>query len=66
MKTGEDGSGQGGYAKEMSPEWFAAAERMLLEECKAFDIIITTALIPGRKAPLLIKKVSFSHSYPLF
>ena len=41
----------------MSPEWFAAAEKMLLEECKAFDIIITTALIPGRKAPVLIKKV---------
>lgn len=29
---------------------------MLLEECKAFDVIITTALIPGRKAPVLIKK----------
>ena len=52
----EDGSGAGGYAKEMSPEWFAAAEAMLLEECKNFDVIITTALIPGRKAPVLIKK----------
>mmetsp|Transcript_81271 Transcript_81271/g.159531 ORF Transcript_81271/g.159531 Transcript_81271/m.159531 type:complete len:1032 (+) Transcript_81271:101-3196(+) len=52
----EDGSGSGGYAKEMSPEWFAAAEKMLLEECKNFDVIITTALIPGRKAPVLIKK----------
>lgn len=52
----EDGSGAGGYAKEMSPEWFAAAEKMLLEECKNFDVIIATALIPGRKAPVLIKK----------
>ena len=52
----EDGSGAGGYAKEMSAEWFAAAEAMLLEECKAFDVIITTALIPGRKAPVLIKR----------
>lgn len=52
----EDGSGAGGYAKEMSPEWFAAAEKMLLEECKNFDVIITTALIPGKKAPVLIKK----------
>jgi NAD(P) transhydrogenase len=28
---------------------------MLLEECKNIDVIITTALIPGRKAPILIK-----------
>jgi len=52
----EDGSGSGGYAKEMSPEWFAAAEAMLLKECEDTDVIITTALIPGRPAPLLIKK----------
>ena len=52
----EDGSGAGGYAKEMSPEWFAAAEKMLLDECKSMDAIITTAMIPGRKAPVLIKK----------
>lgn len=37
-------------------EWFDAADKMLLEECKNFDVIITTALIPGRKAPVLIKK----------
>jgi NAD(P) transhydrogenase len=52
----EDGSGAGGYAKEMSPEWFAAADKMLLKECKSMDVIITTALIPGRKAPVLIKR----------
>lgn len=51
----EDGSGTGGYAKEMSPEWFKAADDMLLAECKNIDVIITTALIPGRKAPVLIK-----------
>lgn len=56
VSTGEDGSGSGGYAKEMSKEWFDAAEKMLLEECKNFDVIITTALIPGKKAPVLIKK----------
>lgn len=52
----EDGSGAGGYAKEMSKEWFAAADQMLLNECKNMDVIITTALIPGRKAPILIKR----------
>jgi len=40
----------------MPKEWFDATEKMLLEECKHFDVIITTALIPGRKAPVLIKK----------
>jgi len=52
----EDGSGAGGYAKEMSAEWFKAADEMLLNECKSIDVIITTAAIPGRKAPVLIKR----------
>ena len=56
VEVKEDGSSAGGYAKEMSPEWFAAAEKMLLHECKNIDVIITTALIPGRKAPVLIKR----------
>ena len=52
----EDGSGAGGYAKEMSEGWFAAADKMLLKECAEMDVIITTALIPNAKAPVLIKK----------
>jgi H+-translocating NAD(P) transhydrogenase len=52
----EDGSGSGGYAKEMSPEWHAAAAQMLSKQCEEVDIIITTALIPGRKAPVMITK----------
>lgn len=52
----EDGSGAGGYAKEMSAEWHAAAAEMLSKQCEEVDIIITTALIPGRKAPVMITK----------
>lgn len=52
----EEGSGDGGYAKEMSPEWFEAAFKMLKEEAKKTNVIITTALIPGKKAPVLIKR----------
>jgi NAD(P) transhydrogenase len=52
----EDGSAAGGYAKEMSQEWFDAAEKMLVKECADTNVIITTALIPGKKAPVLIKK----------
>lgn len=43
----EDGSGAGGYAKEMSKEWHAAARDMLTKQCEDVDIVITTALIPG-------------------
>jgi len=52
----EAGDAAGGYAKEMSPEWFEAAGKMLLKECATTDIIITTAQIPGKKAPVLITK----------
>ena len=52
----EAGDAGGGYAKEMSPEWFEAADAMLLKECENLDAIITTALIPGMDPPLLIKK----------
>jgi NAD(P) transhydrogenase subunit alpha len=50
----EDGSGEGGYAKVMSDEFIAAEMALFAEQAKEVDIIITTALIPGRPAPLLI------------
>ncbi|MBE9060234.1 Re/Si-specific NAD(P)(+) transhydrogenase subunit alpha [cf. Phormidesmis sp. LEGE 11477] len=50
----EDGTGQGGYAKTMSPEFIAAEMELFAQQAKDVDIIITTALIPGKKAPLLI------------
>jgi NAD(P) transhydrogenase len=52
----EDGSGSGGYAKEMSKEWHAAAREMLTKQCQDVDIVITTALIPGRTAPIMVTK----------
>eukprot|EP00533_Pseudo-nitzschia_delicatissima_P009466 CAMPEP_0116107174 /NCGR_PEP_ID=MMETSP0327-20121206/16069_1 /TAXON_ID=44447 /ORGANISM="Pseudo-nitzschia delicatissima, Strain B596" /LENGTH=1133 /DNA_ID=CAMNT_0003599917 /DNA_START=145 /DNA_END=3546 /DNA_ORIENTATION=+ len=50
----EDGSGTGGYAKEMSDEYKEAQRQMMLDQAADVDIIITTALIPGRKAPILV------------
>jgi len=50
----EDGSGAGGYAKEMSDGFKEAQAAMMLEQAKEVDIIITTALIPGKPAPLLV------------
>jgi NAD(P) transhydrogenase subunit alpha len=50
----EEGSGGGGYAKEMSPAFIAAEMALFLRQAKEVDIIITTALIPGKPAPTLI------------
>src|SRR5210317_636341 len=50
----EDGSGEGGYAKVMSDEFIKAEMELFAEQAKDVDIIITTALIPGRPAPRLI------------
>ena len=50
----EDGSGEGGYAKTMSKEFIDAEMAMFREQAKEIDIIVTTALIPGRPAPELI------------
>jgi NAD(P) transhydrogenase subunit alpha len=49
----EDGSGEGGYAKVMSDEFIAAEMALFAEQAKDVDIVITTALIPGRPAPKL-------------
>jgi NAD(P) transhydrogenase subunit alpha len=50
----EDGSGEGGYAKVMSDEFIKAEMELFAEQAKDVDIIITTALIPGKPAPRLI------------
>ena len=50
----EDGSGEGGYAKTMSEEFIKAEMALFAEQAKDVDIIITTALIPGKPAPRLI------------
>ncbi len=50
----EEGSGQGGYAKVMSDEFIKAEMELFAEQAAEVDIIITTALIPGKPAPVLI------------
>ncbi|MGE4073466.1 MAG: Re/Si-specific NAD(P)(+) transhydrogenase subunit alpha [Lysobacterales bacterium] len=50
----EEGSGGGGYAKVMSEGFQKAQREMYAKQAKEVDIIITTALIPGKPAPLLI------------
>ena len=52
----EDGSTSGGYGKVMSDEFIKAEMALFAEQAKEVDIIVTTALIPGKPAPKLISK----------
>ena len=54
VEIDEDGSGQGGYAKTMSKEFIEAEMALFKEQAAEVDIIITTALIPGKPAPVLL------------
>lgn len=56
VKLKESGEGQGGYAKEMSPEFIEAEMKLFAKQAREVDIIVTTALIPGKPAPKLITK----------
>ncbi len=52
----EEGGSSDGYAKVMSEDFIKAEMELFAKQCKEVDIIITTAAIPGKKAPLLITK----------
>ena len=52
---------EGGYAKEASDDFKKKQEDLLTETLKKIDIVICTALIPGRKAPIIIKETMISN-----
>ena len=52
----EIAEGVGGYARPMPAAWMARQAALVAERCKQADIVITTALIPGRPAPTLISE----------
>ncbi len=52
----ESGEGHGGYAKVMSPEFIAAEMALFMQQAGEVDAVITTALVPGAKAPTLWTK----------
>ncbi|KAF2114182.1 NAD(P) transhydrogenase mitochondrial precursor [Lophiotrema nucula] len=60
----EEGSGTGGYAKEMSKEFIEAEMKLFHEQCREVDIVVTTALIPGKPAPKLITKAMLGAMKP--
>jgi NAD(P) transhydrogenase subunit alpha len=62
--AGIEGEGAGGYATEMSPEYQAAQAELVSSHIAKQDIVITTALIPGRAAPRLITDAQIASMKP--
>ena len=54
LDLGLEASGEGGYARELTPEERARQQQALTDAIKGFDVVITTALVPGRPAPRLV------------
>jgi len=54
LDLGIEAVGEGGYARELTPEERQEQQRRLTEAITKFDVVITTALVPGRKAPTLV------------
>jgi NAD(P) transhydrogenase subunit alpha len=54
LEAGKGAEGEGGYARELTDEEKAAQQRELTDAITEFDVVITTALVPGRPAPRLV------------
>jgi NAD(P) transhydrogenase subunit alpha len=54
LELGVEASGEGGYARELTDEERARQQQALTDAIKGFDVVITTALVPGRAAPELV------------
>jgi H+-translocating NAD(P) transhydrogenase subunit alpha len=54
LDLGLEASGEGGYARELTEEERASQQQALTDAIKGFDVVITTALVPGRPAPRLV------------
>ena len=54
IELGEQGEGVGGYAKELSEEAHKKEQELVGQHVKDADVVITTALVPGRRAPILV------------
>jgi NAD(P) transhydrogenase subunit alpha len=54
LEVGPEASGEGGYARELTEEEQAEQQQALQEAIGKVDVVITTALVPGRRAPILV------------
>lgn len=56
VDVGMRAEGAGGYARELSPEELAAQRQALADEVAKSDVVVTTAAVPGRRAPVLVTR----------
>jgi NAD(P) transhydrogenase subunit alpha len=56
VDLGVSAEGDGGYARELTPEEVAAQQRALADEVAKADAVVTTAAVPGRRAPVLVTR----------
>jgi H+-translocating NAD(P) transhydrogenase subunit alpha len=61
---GSDAEAAGGYAKELTPEQQERQRAWMVEQIGANDVVVTTALVPGRKAPVLISEAAVGAMKP--
>jgi proton-translocating NAD(P)+ transhydrogenase subunit alpha len=61
---GADLEGAGGYAKELTPEQQERQQELMAEAIGKVDVVITTALVPGRRAPILVTEAAVEKMKP--
>jgi NAD(P) transhydrogenase subunit alpha len=61
---GEDLEGAGGYARELTPEQQARQQELMAEAIGKVDVVITTAAVPGRRAPILVTEEAVRRMKP--
>ncbi|MDX6692249.1 MAG: H+-translocating transhydrogenase subunit alpha [Solirubrobacteraceae bacterium] len=64
LEAGKGAEGEGGYARELTDDEKAAQQKELAEKISTFDVVITTALVPGRPAPRLVTAESVKNMKP--
>ena len=64
LDVGVDAAGEGGYARELTAEEREQQQQGLQDAIANFDIVITTALVPGRKAPILVTAAAVESMKP--
>jgi proton-translocating NAD(P)+ transhydrogenase subunit alpha len=64
LDLGLEASGEGGYARELTEQERAAQQQALTDAIKGFDVVIATALVPGRPAPRLVTEEAVTGMRP--
>ena len=64
LEAGKGAEGEGGYARELTDEEKQAQQTELADKISTFDVVITTALVPGRRAPILVTARSVEQMKP--